>query len=316
MFAIQDTAPGLAAAAPDVPVLTAYADGRTLWAWCEHERCWHQHGAGGADRKSAHCTCPASPYRDGGYRLHVTGPLTPAVIAAHPLPAPCAGCEADGECSCGETRCVGNYGKPGGCYGGSCARHGDDWCAGCWAAHGGPGYGYCRRHGFTRMHSHARVLKWCITDYLAPAGSEYQPPCELAQDITRYWPAKDQPPGIHLHCPVCAAEAVLLAAESAALGAYYKADAARHDIRARQRAMAGTPAQWEATAAIIGCDDDKHAVRDALARLSPDQAAAAALALAQAQARVVSLCPGCRELVSPAWLAAWEAQAWRREMPS
>jgi hypothetical protein len=72
------------------PVLPAYRSpsGLQLRVWCEHERCWHYHGAvgpepgaGDGDRFS-HCGCPCSPLRDG-YAVREVGPLTPQIEREH-----------------------------------------------------------------------------------------------------------------------------------------------------------------------------------------------------------------------------------------
>lgn len=86
--------------------LDAYrTDDGQVAVWCDHERRWHWHGgcdptanpscphgrrahAGvrctcppgtGDGHRVAHCACPASPYRDGGYVLREVGPFTAAV---------------------------------------------------------------------------------------------------------------------------------------------------------------------------------------------------------------------------------------------
>lgn len=193
------------------PELAAYISGRTAWAWCEHEQRWHRHGLAGGIR-SAECACMASPYRETGYRLRDAGPLTPAVLAGRTEVPACMECSAAGECSCGEPVCDGSY-----YYCGTrCARHAHDECGGCWRVHGGPGYGACLMHGIMAMHVH-RYSTQCDVPYLAPAGEDYQPPCELAGEIARWWPEPGQAAGVHVHCPVCAAMAVVRQVEAAAL---------------------------------------------------------------------------------------------------
>lgn len=201
-------------------MLDAWREGGSLYAWCDHERRWHQHGGREKGRRSAQCTCPSSPYQAAGYQLSITGWLTPEVIAGHHEHVSCADCAADGECSCAEPACDGS-----GYYcGGHCARHAHDDCGGCWRAHGGPGYGSCRQHGILKMHVHA-YAKWCEVPYLA-ADEENQEPCELAGDITRYWPAPGQAAGVHVHCPMCAASSLTWRAETAALLRLHPATAA------------------------------------------------------------------------------------------
>lgn len=85
----------------DYPTVLGYRSprGTQLWIWCEHERCWHFHGAcsgqcnadtlnsqaqctcppGTADgHRVSHCRCPRSPLKSD-YIVKEAGPLTAEV---------------------------------------------------------------------------------------------------------------------------------------------------------------------------------------------------------------------------------------------
>lgn len=68
-------------AAAYISTLPAYADadGVHWWVWCEHERRWHQHGAGEGGRAS-HCLCAKSPRH---YVLRYAGEYTAEVRKQH-----------------------------------------------------------------------------------------------------------------------------------------------------------------------------------------------------------------------------------------